>query len=58
MSPASDMLLPKSNALSARPDPKGGSYLPLLTIEVLNPRTIDLEAASGGNTGSTPQIVQ
>jgi hypothetical protein len=44
--------------LSARDNPKGGSYLPLLTIEIVDPKSIDLHnLGSGGGTGGGKQIV-
>ena len=50
--------------LSSRPNPAGGSYLPLITILVIDPATIDLTQVgqSSGGTGSTttmrPTIVK
>jgi hypothetical protein len=47
--------------LSARLSPKGGSYLPLLTIKIVDPATIDLKKGvrpwSGASSGSKPRIV-
>lgn len=52
--------------MSARNNPKGGSYLPLLTIKIVDPEEIDLEnlqlGSRGGGGGSSPaagaQLVQ
>jgi Flp pilus assembly protein TadG len=42
---------------SARPNPIGGSYLPLITIEVVDPSTIDLTQLTSSGT-SSPAAVQ
>ena len=44
------------------PDGPGGSVLPNLIIEVVDPATIDLDdlgmGGGGGGSGSRPQLVQ
>ena len=48
--------------LSARYNPAGGSYLPLLTVEIIDPSTIDLSEVTleGGESGGSggPKLVQ
>ena len=39
--------------ISARPNPDGGSYLPLVTIEIVDPSTIDIENLDPGGSGGS-----
>jgi hypothetical protein len=48
--------------VSARSNPKGGSYLPLITIEVVDPASVNLYeltiSSNGGNGGTKVRLVQ
>lgn len=47
--------------ISARPNPAGGSYLPLVTIEILDPNSVplvDVEVSGAGPQGGSMSLVQ